>query len=52
MAFERDRETLSRYHAAQDPDDRLSKIANRTRSIDGLPVRVQTLMPAATVGAD
>ena len=47
MAFDRQRDTLSRYHAAQDPTERLSKIANRTRSIDGLPVRVQTLMPSA-----
>ena len=52
MAFERERETLSRYHAAQDPEDRLSKIANRTRSIDGLPVRVQTLMPAPKAAAN
>ncbi len=52
MAFERERETLSRYHAAQDPEDRLSKIASRTRSIDGLPVRVQTLMPAAKAAAN
>lgn len=47
MAFERDRQTLSRYHAAQNPDDRLATISTRTRSIDGLPVRVQTWMPAA-----
>ena len=45
MSFERERETLTRYHAAQDPADRLAKIATRTRSIDGLPVRVQTTMP-------
>jgi hypothetical protein len=47
MAFDRERETLSRYHAAQDPAERLATISTRTRSIDGLPVRVQTLMPAA-----
>ena len=47
MAFERERETLSRYHAAQEPVERLAKIAGRTSSIDGLPVRVQTLMPTA-----
>jgi hypothetical protein len=51
MTFDRERETLSRYHAAQDPEERLSKIANRTRSIDGLPVRVQTAMPSATAAA-
>lgn len=47
MTLERERDTLSRYHAQQDPDARLALIAERTRSIDGLPVRVQTLMPAA-----
>jgi hypothetical protein len=51
MRFERPRETLTRYHAAQDPDERLTKIADRTKSIDGLPVRVQTFMPHAEIGA-
>ena len=45
MSFDRERETLSKYHAQQDPTERLTKIAERTSSIDGLPVRVQTLMP-------
>ena len=45
MSFDRERETLSKYHAQQDPTERLTKIAERTESIDGLPVRVQTLMP-------
>jgi Pyridoxamine 5'-phosphate oxidase len=45
MSFERERQTLSKYHAAQDPIERLAKIAGRTSSIDGLPVRVQTEMP-------
>lgn len=44
MSFDRERETLSKYHAQQDPDERLAKIAERTTSIDGLPVRVQTRM--------
>ena len=48
MSFDRERDTLSRYHAAQDPDDRLRQIAGRTRSIDGLPLRAQTVMPAAS----
>ncbi len=48
MSFDRERETLSRYHAAQDPADRLAKIAGRTRSIDGLPLRVQTVIPTAS----
>ena len=47
MSFDRERETLSRYHAAQDQEERLGKIAGRTRSIDGLPVRVQTSIPMA-----
>ena len=41
MAFETARPTLSKYHAQQDPVERLEKIAGRTKSIDGLPVRVQ-----------
>jgi Pyridoxamine 5'-phosphate oxidase len=45
MSFDRERQTLSKYHAVQDPDERLIKIAERTQSIDGLPVRVQTIMP-------
>jgi Pyridoxamine 5'-phosphate oxidase len=45
MTFERGRETLSKYHAQQDPEQRLAKIASRTHSIDGLPVRVQTSIP-------
>ncbi len=38
MSFERERETLSKYHTQQDPAERLEKIRTRTRSIDGLPV--------------
>jgi Pyridoxamine 5'-phosphate oxidase len=45
MTLERERETLFKYHAQQDPDARLAQIATRTHSIDGLPVRVQTVMP-------
>jgi hypothetical protein len=45
MSFDRGRETLSKYHAQQDPEERLADIAGRTQSIDGLPVRVQTVMP-------
>ena len=47
LSFERERQTLSRYHAAQDPVARLETISTRTRSIDGLPLRVQTSLPAA-----
>ena len=49
MTFDAERETLSKYHKAQDPAERLAVIAGRTLSIDGLPVRVQTTLPA-TVG--
>ena len=46
MTVERARDTLVKYHAQQDPADRLAKIAERNRSIDGLPVQVQHVMPA------
>ena len=45
MTLEKERDTLVRYHAQQDPAERLAKIASRNKSIDGLPVRVQTVMP-------
>jgi Pyridoxamine 5'-phosphate oxidase len=45
LSFERERQTLAKYHAAQDPAERLEKIRERVKSIDGLPVRVQTIMP-------
>ncbi len=45
MALEKERHTLTKYHAAEDPAERLEKIKDRTKSIDGLPVRVQTRMP-------
>ena len=38
MSYDRERETLSKYHAQQDPVERLEKVRTRTRSIDGLPV--------------
>lgn len=47
MALVKPRETLVKYHAGQVPEERLAKIAERTRSIDGLPVRVQSAMPLA-----
>jgi hypothetical protein len=47
MTFERQRETLAKYHAQQVPEERLARIAGRTQSIDGLAVRVQTIMPSA-----
>ena len=45
MTLEKERHTLAKYHAQQDPVARLAKTARRTHSIDGLPVRVQTVMP-------
>jgi Pyridoxamine 5'-phosphate oxidase len=45
MAMERTRDTLTKFHAAQDPVERLATIQERTKSIDGLAVRVQTSMP-------
>ena len=45
MSLERERPTLVKYHAQQDPAARLAKISGRTKSIDGLPVRVQTVIP-------
>lgn len=45
MSFDRERQTLSKYHAADDPEKRLRKVAKRTESIDGLPVRPQTRLP-------
>jgi hypothetical protein len=39
MRFERERETLSKYHANHDVALRFAKYAVRTHSIDGLPVR-------------
>ncbi len=45
MTLEKERHTLVKYHAQQDPAARLARIAGRTQSIDGLPVRVQKVMP-------
>ena len=47
MTLERPRDSLVKYHAQQDPADRLAKIAQRTASIDGLPLRVQSRIPLA-----
>ena len=45
MSFDRERQTLSKYHIADNPTERMAKIAGRTHSIDGLPVRGQTRLP-------
>jgi hypothetical protein len=39
MRVERSRETLTKYHAQQDPAKWVEKLRGRTRSIDGLPTR-------------
>jgi len=46
MTLERERTTLVKYHAQFDPAAYLDKVGARDRSIDGLPVRPQTVMPA------
>lgn len=45
MAFERERETLSKYHRKSSDAERFGKYAKRTASIDGLPVRNPTQAP-------
>jgi hypothetical protein len=45
MTLERERQTLTKYHAAQAGTERLAKWAGRTSSIDGLPVRIVTVLP-------
>ncbi len=39
MELERERATLTKYHAQADPDRWVDKIGDRRTSIDGLPVR-------------
>jgi hypothetical protein len=43
MKFDRERETLSKYHAKSNDAERFGKYAIRTKSIDGLPVRNPTV---------
>ncbi len=45
MTLDRERQTLRKFHAQEDPAARLAKYAARDRSIDGLPVRVVTELP-------
>jgi hypothetical protein len=45
MAFDRERETLSKYHRQHGEEVRFAKYAVRTHSIDGLPVRNPTQAP-------
>ncbi|MEH3045953.1 pyridoxamine 5'-phosphate oxidase family protein [Sphingomonas adhaesiva] len=43
MTFDRERETLSKYHEKHGDAERFAKYARRTHSIDGLPVRNPTV---------
>lgn len=45
MAFEAERPTLSKYHRQDNPEERLRKMRERNKSIDGLPVRPATILP-------
>jgi hypothetical protein len=45
MSYERERETLVKYHAKSNDAERFGKYAKRTSSIDGLPVRNPTVAP-------
>lgn len=45
MTFDRERQTLNKAHMSLSDEARLAKIADRTQSIDGLPVRLQTRVP-------
>lgn len=46
MTLERPRETLAKAHRQWPGEQKLAALAERTRSIDGLPVRAQTVIPA------
>ncbi len=39
MTFDKDRDTLDKYHRKSDPDEWVEKMEGRTTSIDGLPVQ-------------
>jgi hypothetical protein len=45
MSFDRERQTLSKYHLQHGEDERQAKYAVRLTSIDGLPVRNPTQAP-------
>ena len=46
MTLDRERTTLSKYHAATSDEDRFAAYAAHTKSIDGLPIRNPTATPA------
>lgn len=45
MKLDAERQTLRKAHAQDDPAERLRKYQDRTRSIDGLPVRPPSVLP-------
>jgi len=45
MEMKAERQTLRKFHAQEEPAERLQKYADRNRSIDGLPVRSPTVLP-------
>jgi len=45
MALVGERQTLRKFHAKDDPAERLEKYAERNQSIDGLPVRSPSVLP-------
>jgi hypothetical protein len=46
MTFDRERQTLRKHYAPTTPEANLAKWATRTRSIDGLPTRPPSTVPA------
>jgi len=46
MTFDRERQTLRKHYAATTPAENLAKWETRTRSIDGLPTRPPSEVPA------
>jgi len=45
MTLKAERQTLRKFHAQEEPAERLAKYQDRNRSIDGLPVRPPSLLP-------
>ena len=45
MTLAAERQTLRKFHAQEEPAERLRKYQERNRSIDGLPVRSPTVLP-------
>jgi hypothetical protein len=45
MTLKAERQTLRKYHAQEEPAERLAKYQQRDRSIDGLAVRPPSVLP-------